>query len=86
MGTIGFAVYKLLDLISFIILIKCLMTWIPGGTQNKVYEVFCTLTDPIQEPIRNIMFRYIDMPIDFSPIVALFLIRFAQRFVLMAVV
>lgn len=79
MVTIGIAVIKLLNILSFIILIKCFMTWIPGGTQNRVYEIFCVLTDPIEEPIRSVMHKFINGPIDFSPVVALLLIRMAQR-------
>ncbi|MEF9990937.1 MAG: YggT family protein [Romboutsia sp.] len=79
MVTILWSVVKLLDVLTFIILIKCIMTWIPGATQNKLYEVFCVLTDPIEDPIRSIVYKYVNGPIDFSPVIALLLIRVVQR-------
>lgn len=78
MNSIIIAGIKLLDLISLIIIIKCFMTWFPGGTQNKIYELFSMLTDPIEEPIRSVMYKYMNGPIDFSPVVALLLVRLAQ--------
>lgn len=78
MQTIGIALCKLLDLISWLIVIQCLITWFPGGTQSKFYEVICNLTDPIVEPIRSIMYKYVNGPLDFSPMIAILLITFLR--------
>lgn len=83
MGTIGFAVYKLLDLISFLIIVRCIMSWVPGGTQNRVYEIIGTLTNPIEEPIRSVMYKFMNGPVDFSPLIAILLIGLAQRVIIM---
>lgn len=85
MLTIGLAVIKLLDILSFMIVIRCLMTWVPGGSQNRLYEILYTITSPIEEPIRSAMYKFTNGPIDFSPIIALLLIRFAQRAIIMIV-
>ncbi|SCH14629.1 YggT family protein [Romboutsia sp. 1001713B170207_170306_H8] len=83
MGTIGYALYRLLDLLLFIIFVQCIMTWIPGATQTKLYDILSTITDPIQDPIRSVVYRYLNSPLDITPIVAFFLIRIVQRVVLM---
>lgn len=83
MNIIGFSIIKLLDILSFLILIRCIMTWVPGGIQSKIYEIISTLTNPIEEPIRSMMYKYMNGPIDFSPIIAILLIRFAQRAIVM---
>lgn len=83
MNTIGFAIIKLLDLLSFLILIRCIMTWVPGGTQNKIYEIISTLTNPIEEPIRSMMYKFMNGPVDFSPVIAILLIEFAQKAIVM---
>ena len=75
---IGVVLYKLLNLLSFIILAECLMTWVPGLTDTKLYYTICKITDPIQGPIRDVLYKYMNSPIDITPIVSLFLIRFAQ--------
>lgn len=79
MELILIAILKVLNVISFVIIIKCFMSWIPGGTDNKIYDMFCVLTDPIEEPIRSVLYKYINGPIDFTPIVAILLIRVAER-------
>lgn len=83
MGIIGMALYRLLDLLIFLIFVQCIMTWIPGATQTKLYDILSTITDPVEEPIRSVMYRYLNSPLDFTPIIAFFLIRLAQRAVLM---
>ncbi|RDY26360.1 YggT family protein [Romboutsia weinsteinii] len=81
MLTIAIAINKILGILSFAILAQCLMTWVPGGTQNKVYEILTTITDPIQYPIRNVMYKYINGPIDFTPVISILLINLARRFI-----
>ena len=39
MSTIAIALYKLLDLFIFIIFVRCIMTWIPGATNTKLYDI-----------------------------------------------
>ncbi len=36
MGTIRIALYYLLDIIAWMIVIKSLMTWFPNGRQSKI--------------------------------------------------
>ncbi|MGL5692745.1 MAG: YggT family protein [Peptostreptococcaceae bacterium] len=82
MGIIGVTLIKLLDLISFLILVQCIMTWIPGARDTKLFYMISMVTDTIEDPIRSVIYRYTNSPIDFTPIIALFLIRFAQRAVI----
>lgn len=85
MLTIGIALIKLLNILRWMILIRCIMTWVPGGTQNRLYEILYAITSPIEEPIRSAMYKFMNGPVDFSPIVALLLISFAQRAIVMIV-
>jgi YggT family protein len=78
---IGYAIIKLLDLLSLLIVIRCLMTWFPGATHSKFYEIISTLTNPIEEPIREFMYKFTNGPIDFSPLIAILLIQLLQRIV-----
>ena len=71
----------LLDLISWAIIIQCILSWIPSLRNSKAYYALSILTDPIEDPIRNFLYRYVQAPIDFSPIVAILLIEFAKRLI-----
>ncbi|CZR98129.1 MULTISPECIES: YggT family protein [unclassified Clostridioides] len=82
MGTIRIALYYLLDIIAWMIVIKSLMTWFPNGRQSKIFEILENLTEPIEGPIRSIMYRYTNGPIDFSPLIAIVLLMFLRQLVL----
>ena len=81
MYILAISLIKLLNLISFIILIQCLLSWIPSIRMSKIYEVLSIVTDPIEEPIRQVLYRYVSIPIDFSPVVDILLIELMKRLV-----
>lgn len=73
---------KLLNILTWLIIIQCLMSWFPGARYSKVYEILSMFTEPLVGPIREVLFRYIDIPIDFSPIIAFFVISIVQRLIM----
>ena len=79
MGTIRIALYYLLDIIAWMIVIKSLMTWFPNGRQSKIFDILENLTEPIEGPIRSIMYKYTNGPIDFSPLIAIVLLMFLRQ-------
>ena len=82
MGTIRIALYYLLDIIAWMIVIKSLMTWFPNGRQSKIFDILENLTETIEGPIRSIMYKYTNGPIDFSPLIAIVLLMFLRQLVL----
>ncbi|MBQ3420840.1 MAG: YggT family protein [Romboutsia sp.] len=70
MSTIGISLYYLFDILSWIIVIRSFMTWLPNGG-GKFYDILSTITEPIEGPIRSIMYKYSSGPIDFSPMIAI---------------
>ncbi len=85
METIGIAVYRLLGLLSWVIVIKSFLTWLPdrGG---RLYEMMSIVTEPIEAPIRNIMYKYTNGPVDFTPMIAILVIMLLRSIVLRALV
>ncbi|MPM48275.1 hypothetical protein SDC9_94999 [bioreactor metagenome] len=81
MQMIAVLLIKLLNILTWLILIQCLMSWFPGARYSKAYEVLSMFTEPLVGPIREVLFRYIDIPIDFSPIIAFFVISMVQKLI-----
>lgn len=72
---------KLLNLYTWLIIIQCLMSWFPEARMSRAYETLSTITEPLVGPIRDILFRYINIPIDFSPVIAIFVIELLQKLI-----
>ncbi len=81
MHIIAVLLIKFLNLLTWLIIIQCLLSWFPEARYSKPYEVLSMITEPLVGPIREFLFRYIDIPIDFSPVIAIFIISFAQRLI-----
>ena len=73
MSVLGVSLIRLLDVISFIIVIQCVLSWIPSVRMSRIYEALSVITDPIEEPIRRVQYRYVSIPVDFSPLIAILL-------------
>lgn len=81
MQMIAVLLIKLLNILNWLILIQCLMSWFPGARYSKAYEILSMFTEPLVGPIREVLFRYIDIPIDFSPIIAFFVISMVKNLI-----
>ncbi|MDU4476145.1 YggT family protein [Clostridium sp.] len=67
-------------IIELAILIECIASWIPQLRYNKFMDIVYAITNPILTPFRSLQDRFFpDSPIDFSPIIALFVIDFVLR-------
>ena len=65
-----------LSLLQYSVIIECIMSWIPEVTRYKAYDFLRSINGVFLDPIRRLLSRYTHgMPLDISPIVALFIIR-----------
>ncbi|RBP39190.1 YggT family protein [Garciella nitratireducens] len=69
--------YYLFELIYFLIFIRVILSWIRLNSSNKFIMMIYNLTEPILEPFRKLLDRFNigGGMIDFSPIVAIFIIQ-----------
>lgn len=81
MGTIGISLYYLFDILSWIIVIRSFMTWLPNGG-GKFYDILSIITEPIEAPIRSVMYKYTSGPLDFSPMIAIIALMILKNVVL----
>lgn len=66
----------------FLVIARVILSWIPiGNPNNTLMNFIYEITEPVLAPIRRLIPRG-SLPIDFSPIIALLLIRMIEGFVI----
>jgi YggT family protein len=77
-------VRTLITLYIFLIIASALMSWLPpnvGGTLRTIRSGLTSATEPLLAPIRRILPRSRNLPIDFSPWVAIILLEIIARII-----
>ena len=75
MGTLFNFLSQLISIYSYALIIYILMSWFPNARETKIGQFFARICEPYLDPFRKII-PPIGM-IDISPIVAIFVLRFA---------
>lgn len=70
-----------LELMQWLIIARVLFSWVNIGPSNRIAVFIYEITEPVLQPIRSVMPRGA-MPLDFSPIIAIILLQFLERFIL----
>lgn len=68
------AIYYLINLLSILIVVRALISWLPLSENNKFNSFLITMTEPVMAPIRKLLYKFEftrELPVDFSPIVAI---------------
>ncbi len=77
------ALYYLIRILDFLILIRIILSWLPIGRGSVIVNLVYTLTEPVLGPIRNMLSKSPiggpGMMLDFSPIIAYFLFDILLR-------
>lgn len=69
------AISGIFRIIELAILVECISSWIPQMRYNQFMDIVRSIAYPILEPCRRLQDKFVsDSPIDFSPILALFLL------------
>jgi YggT family protein len=71
----------LFDLYIIILLARVLLSWVQVDPRNPIVNLINQLTEPLLAPIRNLLPQ--GGGIDFSPMVAFFVVLIAEQVVLM---
>ncbi len=65
-----------INIYTFLIIVRAIISWVNPDPYNPIVRTLNRLTDPVLNPIRKVMRRISgNLPIDFSPIIAIFLIQ-----------
>ncbi|MDS1029605.1 YggT family protein [Bacillota bacterium LX-D] len=74
-------VYYAFEILSWLIIARVLLSWIPHDPSNKIIGYIYEITEPVLAPFRRLMPRSA-MPIDFSPLLAILVLQLLERMVL----
>ena len=69
---------KLLQVYSYCILIRVILSWIQPGMNNQFSYILYRITEPVLEPIRRIV-PPLGGSLDVSPIIAILIIQAIAR-------
>jgi YggT family protein len=76
-------IITLFNLLELAILLEVILSWIPQIGNNKFVITIHNFIYPLMEPLKGLQDRLIPgLPIDFSPILALFILDILKRLIL----
>ena len=78
MALVIMILYRFLEIYELVIFARCIMSFFG---YNKIYEILYDLTEPVLKPVRSLLNKTPlgNMPLDFSPVIAMILIGVAER-------
>lgn len=68
---------KLSWLLYILIMIRVILSWVP--TNNNFTELIYNITDPMLKPFKDFLDKYINLPIDFSPLLFILCLQAVER-------
>ena len=72
-----------LNIYTFLIIARAIISWVNPDPYNQVVRILDKLTEPVLYPIRKLLRRVTgNLPMDFSPIIAIVLIQIAGSFLI----
>ncbi|MBE6013015.1 YggT family protein [Anaeropeptidivorans aminofermentans] len=67
------------NLLDFLILISCIMSWLPINRDSFIPRTITALTEPLMSPVRKLLYKSPlggpGMMLDFSPVIVILLIN-----------
>lgn len=73
MSFIGDMLSLVIQVLTFAVFIRAILSWFPIGQGNPLSSITCALTEPILAPIRRLLPRV--GTLDLSPIAAIILLQ-----------
>ena len=68
---------KLSWLLYILIMIRVILSWVP--TNNNFTELIYNITAPMLKPFKDFLDKYINLPIDFSPLLFIVCLQAVER-------
>ena len=72
-------VFGVMDLYTWILIIRALLSWVSPDPRNPVVQILVRLTEPVQRPLRKLAPPHKLGGLDLSPMLAILLIQFVKN-------
>ena len=71
-------------LVYILIMIRVILSWLP--TNNNFTDLIYNITDPMLKPFKDFLDKYINLPIDFSPLLFLLCLQAVERILMRLII
>lgn len=85
LGALAFIVDKVIFVLYWLIIIRALISWVNPDPYNALVQFLYKTTEPMLEPFRRLIPTH-NIGIDLSPIFAILVLIFLQRFLVPTIV
>lgn len=83
-GYLIYVLLRLLDVYSFLLIAYALLSWFPGASSSGIGRWLENIVFPVITPLRRLNLQFAGL--DFTILVALFLLNFLGRLLIMVLV
>ena len=77
-------IQKLFWLVDILILIRVLLSWFPMN--NNFTDLIYNITDPMLKPFKDVLDKYLNLPIDFSPLLFIITIEAVEKILIRLII
>ena len=77
-------IQKLSWIIYILIMIRVLLSWVPMN--NSFSELIYNVTEPMLKPFRDVLDKYLNLPIDLSPLLFIVCIEAVERILIRLII
>ena len=81
-SALGEVLQVILTILGWLIIIRALLSWVNPDPNNGLVQIIYKITEPILYPLRKILPFSLKFGLDISPLIALLMIFFLQRFLI----
>ena len=75
---------RMIWVVYILITIRIFLSWIPMN--NNFTDLIYNLTDPILKPFKDILDKYLNLPIDFSPLLLILTLEVLEKILIRIIV
>ena len=77
-------IQKLSWIIYILIMIRVLLSWIPMN--NSFSELIYNVTEPMLKPFKDVLNKYLNLPIDLSPLLFIITIEAVEKILIRLII